>query len=133
MGLLESLRISGSALTAQRLRLDVIASNLANLETTRTPEGGPYRRQKVVFAPWVPPGAGGVGVQVPAVLSEGRFRRVYDPEHPDADPDGFVTMPDINLVTEMTDLLSAVRAYEANVAALNALRQMAQRALELGR
>ncbi len=133
MGLLDSFRISGSGLTAQRLRLDVIASNLANIETTRTPEGGPYRRQKVVFAPWTAAGTAGAGVQVPAILSEARFRRVYDPQHPDADPDGFVTMPDINLATEMTDLISAVRAYEANVAALNALRQMAQRALELGR
>lgn len=133
MGLFDSFRISGSALTAQRLRLDAIASNLANLETTRTPEGGPYRRQAVVFAPRPVSGVGAVGVQVTAVLSQARFRRVYDPGHPDADADGFVTMPDINLATEMTDLLSAVRAYEANVSAINALRQMAQRALELGR
>jgi flagellar basal-body rod protein FlgC len=133
MSLLDSFRISGSALTAERLRMDAIASNLANLETTRTPEGGPYRRQKVVFAPFKPPGTAGVGVQVSALLSEDRFRRVYDPGHPDADADGFVTMPDINLATEMTDLLSAVRAYEANVSALSALRQMAQRALEIGR
>src|SRR6266536_1491727 len=106
----EILKTSGSALTAQRLRMDVIASNLANAEATSTPEGGPYKRERVVFEPMV-----------------------YDPTHPDANDDGFVAYPNVDLVTEMTDMLSASRSYEANITVLNVAKNMAQRALELGR
>jgi flagellar basal-body rod protein FlgC len=173
---LSALRIAGSALTAQRLRTDVVASNVANMQTTRTPEGGPYRRQQVLFAaqdtsraglmggggfggalarrlstlpgapalPALPPTAGaggsaaastpGAGVVVQSVGADGRApKRVYEPDHPDADAEGYVDYPDIDPVTEMVDLLSASRAYEASVTVANAAKGMAVKALEIGR
>jgi flagellar basal-body rod protein FlgC len=145
MGFLSSLRISASGLTGQRLRMDVIASNVANAETTRTPEGGPYLRQRVVFEPLLaqqlradddPAGAAtpGRGLRVSALDHDRRaIRTVHDPNHPDADADGNLRMPDIDVVSEMTDLLSASRAYEANVTALNAAKAMALKALDIGR
>jgi flagellar basal-body rod protein FlgC len=135
-------RITASALTAQRLRMDVIANNVANAETTRTAEGGPYRRQQVVFAAGqaVPQPASvsaaptGQGVRVAAILADDTpGNRVYDPSHPDADKDGFVTYPNVNIVTEMTDMLSATRSYEANVTVFNTLKSMALKALDIGR
>lgn len=148
MGLLSVFKIAGSALTAQRLRMDVTASNIANAEATSTPEGGPYRRERVVFAPLqsrsfsslLSTATGGrvappdEGVQVRAIVQDpSPPRLVYDPLHPDAGPDGYVAYPNIDLVTEMTDMLSASRAYEANVTVLNVAKNMAQRALEIGR
>jgi flagellar basal-body rod protein FlgC len=147
VGLLSSVSISGSALTAQRLRLDVTASNIANAESTSTPQGGPYRRERVVFTPLRPSQAGGMrllsagrdqralqGVQVSAIVqSPDPPREVYDPAHPDADDDGYVAYPNIDLVTEMTDMLSASRAYEANITAIGVAKNMAQRALDIGR
>ncbi len=146
MNLFRSMAISGSALTAERLRLDVIANNLANVNTTRTAQGGPYRRQMTVFAPrgeqvqWMYPGVEpkppfrGAGVRVVGIVQDGAaFRRVYDPGHPDADASGYVAYPNVNVVTEMVDMMSATRAYEANVAAITAARSMAERALEIGR
>jgi len=147
---------SASGLTAQRLRLDLIANNLANINTTRTPEGGPYRREVAVFAPRQAGGFGamlaarlggvpgrfaggvtespGTGVMVQQIVSDpSPFKRRYDPQNPDAGPDGYVLMPNVDLVTEMVDLLSATRSYEANVTVLNAAKAMAQKALELGR
>lgn len=150
MGFLTSLHITASALTAQRLRMDVIANNVANAETTRTAAGGPYRREQVVFMPIEarPPfrlpalvaarrgqsslGAGGVQV-VQVVEDPTPGPTLYQPEHPDADENGFVTYPNVNLVTEMTDLLSATRSYEANVTVANAAKSMALRALDIGR
>src|SRR3990170_1761220 len=149
MGLLSSLKISSSALTAERLRMDVIANNVANMNTTRTAEGGPYRREMVTFAAKTnglsflsffhrnrdsDPAAAGGGVAVNSILKDNTPpRRVFNPEHPDADAEGFVLMPNINIVTEMTDLLSANRAYEANVTVLNAIKNMALNALSIGR
>jgi len=146
MNFMRSLSISGSALTAERLRLDVIANNLANANTTRTAAGGPYRRQVTVFAPrgeqvqWMFPGLEpsgtfkGRGVRVAGILQDSSpLKRLYNPGHPDADSSGYVSMPNVNPVTEMVDLMAATRAYEANVAAISAARQMAQRALEMGR
>lgn len=147
MQLFRTLAISGSALTAERLRLDVIANNLANANTTRTAAGGPYRRQVTVFAPrgdeaqfLFPglPGTGqtfrGRGVRVTAVADDpSPFKRAYDPGHPDADASGYVSLPNVNVVTEMVDMLAAQRAYEANVSAIVAARTMAQRALDIGR
>ncbi|MGI6147945.1 MAG: flagellar basal body rod protein FlgC [Firmicutes bacterium] len=143
MSTFRAFRISASGLTAERLRMDTIANNLANAETTRTPEGGPYRRQVPVFAPILSqamgpgrPGQGqsGEGVRVVAIVSdESPPRLVYDPQHPDADGDGYVAMPNVNVVREMVDLVSATRAYEANITALNAAKQMALKALEIGR
>jgi flagellar basal-body rod protein FlgC len=122
--------ISASGLSAQRARLDIIASNIANLETTRTPSGGPYRRLQAVFASRAR--VGGVDM-VGTVVDPREPRRVYQPGHPDADRDGFVAYPNLNIVEEMVDLVSATRSYEANAAAFNAAKSIAQRALELGR
>lgn len=150
MGILETMRVSLSALTAQRVRMDVTASNLANVETTRTPQGGPYLRRQVVFATEQPTGfaqlvatregAAGMtpsaarGVRVAGIVVDQRaVREVYDPEHPDADENGIVRYPDIDVVSEMTNLLAATRAYEANVTVLDAIKAMAMRALSIGR
>jgi len=150
MGMLSILKTAGSALTAQRLRMDVISSNIANAEATNTPEGGPYRRERVVFSPTEPRsfnsllrssfnrrttgGAETGGVEVRSIVEdEEPGRMVYDPTHPDADEEGYVEFPNVDLVTEMTDMLSASRAHEANVTVLNSIKQMAQRSIDLGR
>lgn len=137
MGFLGALNISGSGLTAERLRMDVISSNIANAETTRTQRGGPYRRQQVVFTPMADradPAPGGAGVRVSSIVeSQDPPRVVYEPGHPDAGPDGNVAYPNVDVSTEMVDLLSATRAYEANVTVLNAAKAMAQRALTIAR
>ncbi|WP_438316746.1 flagellar basal body rod protein FlgC [Candidatus Caldatribacterium sp. SIUC1] len=130
MKIFRSFDISASALTAERLRLSVIAANIANAETTRTPQGGPYRRKEVVFTPR----ADG-GVEVAAIQEDTRTppRILYDPGHPDADERGFVAYPNVLVVNEMVDLLAATRAYEANVAALNATKSMVTSTLNIGR
>ena len=137
MGLFSSMRISGSALTAQRLRMDVIAGNIANADTTRVNgQRQPYQRQQVVFAPLAPaPNSGGEGLQVTAIIKDEQApRQVYDPANADADPNtGMVAYPNVDTTTEMTDMLSASRAYEANVTVLNSIKQMAQRSIDLGR
>jgi len=148
MRVFSSFDISGSGLTAQRLRMDTVANNIANVNTTRTAEGGPYKRQRVVFEPreeaqfLLPLGgelkrrgqSGGAGVHVVAVSSDpSPAKKVYDPGHPDADTQGFVNMPNITLVNEMVDMISATRAYEANIAALNSAKSMAAKALEIGK
>lgn len=157
MGFFNTLRIGATALTAQRLRMDVISNNIANVNTTRTPEGGPYRRQQVVFSPrdvaTISRAAGdlsaaasmrtkdggltsatGMGVQVDQIVEDATPGvRAYEPDNPEADADGFVTYPNVNIVTEMVDMMAASRAYEASVAAINAAKSMAMKALELGR
>lgn len=146
-----SFNIASSGLTAQRLRMDVISNNIANATTTRTPEGGAYRRRRTIFAPvnirpnykspLVPGGIEhglGRGVRV-VKIEEDRspFRLVYDPDHPDAikigPKKGYVEMPNVNVVMEMTDLISASRSYEANIMLINSERSMFSKALELGR
>ena len=131
------MRISGSALTAQRLRMDVIAGNIANADTTRiNGQRQPYQRQQVVFQPLqAAKGSESQGLQVAAIVKdEAPAREVYDPSHPDADPNtGLVAYPNVDTTTEMTDMLSASRAYEANVTVLNSIKQMTQRSIELGR
>lgn len=139
MGMFGPLEVSASALTAERLRLDVIANNLANANTTRTPEGGAYRRQVVVFAPREQGGSGwpwaeqhGAGVRVVGIRPDSSpLRRVYNPGHPDADAEGYVIMPNVDPVVEMVDLIGAARAYEANVTVINETKNMAVRALDL--
>ncbi len=134
MSLFGGLSISGSGMTAERLRMDVIAENLANAESTRGADGQPYRRKEVVLA-----AAGGQsfqdvldGVRVKAVVEDSSpGKKVYDPGHPDADKQGFVTMPNVSTVTEMVDLITASRGYEANVQAMNAAKQMFTRTLDL--
>jgi flagellar basal-body rod protein FlgC len=131
------MRISGSALTAQRLRMDVVAGNIANADTTRVNgQRQPYQRQQVVFQPLAPTnGSSGEGLQVAAVTTDQSApRQVYDPTNADADPNtGLVAYPNIDTTTEMTDMLSASRAYEANVTVLDSLKQMAQRSIDLGK
>jgi len=145
MGLLNSgLDICASGLTAQRLRMDVIANNLANANTTRTVNGGPYRRQVVVFEARSQSSdfkrllenelTGLSGVRVKQIVTDNSpLRQVYDPSHPDADPEGYVSYPNVNVVAEMTDMISATRSYEANRTALNSIKHMATRAIEIGR
>ena len=143
MDIFSALKISSSALTAQRRRIDVVSSNLANIETTRTPEGGPYQKRDVVFRAAPQSGASpfdlaldtaAEGVEVAAIRTNpAPPRMVYDPSHPDADAQGFVAMPNINLMEEMVDLMSASRSYEANVTAIQSAKRMALKALEIGR
>ena len=148
MGFMDTLAISASGMTAERLRMDVVANNLANVNTTRTPGGGPFRRQEVAMAPASASfgdtlaglsGGDGTetvrgGVQVSGIVPDMRpFKRVYQPGHPDADKQGYVNLPNVDTVTEMVDMMGATRAYEANVAAVGAVKGMAMKALEIGR
>ncbi len=135
--------ISASALRAQRLRMDVIAANLANAQSTRTPAGGPYHRRDVVlealpqsgsFEDILAGGTASAGVRVSRIVEDRHPPQlVFDPGHPDADAKGYVAMPNVNVITEMVDMMSATRAYEANVAALNATKRLLEAALEIGR
>lgn len=135
MGIFDALNTSASALTAQRLRMDVIASNLANANTTRTDRGEAYRREMVVFESRPTDRPGGLptrGVRVAEILEDqSPFRLVHDPEHPDANDDGYVAYPNVNPVTEMADMISATRSYEANVTIIQSLKSSAQKALEI--
>jgi len=145
MSFLDAIQISSSGMTAQRIRMDVISSNLANINTTRTPQGGPYQRKDVVFATQ-PVGQsfksvlnsqmnGNLsGVKVLGIIGASRPPLLkYDPQHPDANDEGYVAMPNINLIEEMVNMISATRSYEAGVTAVNATKSMALKALEIGR
>ena len=130
-------KVSASALEAQRVRMNTIASNMANAHTTRTVAGGPYVRKDVVFSE-MPVNSDFAekleGVKVSAVVQDNKPPlTIYDPGHPDADEKGYVSMPDINVMEEMVNMMMAVRAYEANVRAFNMSKGMYQKALELGR
>ncbi len=152
MGLFSSINVAASGLTAQRTRLDVVSNNIANADTTRTPEGGPFRRSRVIFRPrvqqpyWRSPflpktldNGVGQGVRIAEVEkdSDAKPRLVYDPTHPDAiktgPQQGYVEMPNVNIVEEMVDMISASRSYEANVAVVNGAKSMFQGALNIGR
>jgi len=130
---MDPIDVSASGLAAQRQRLEVIAQNIANAETTRTPEGGPYRRQTIVFSEALD-SAGNSGVEVAGVLADpGPGRKVHEPGHPDADAEGYVELPNVSAVEEMVDMIGATRAYEANITALNATKSMIRKALDIGR
>ncbi len=140
MNLFGMLDISGSALKAERQRAEVVAANLANMETTRTPEGGPYRRKHVVFTTTQQFGGvlaalrgdGGQGVSVREVVADNAAPvKRYEPGHPDADAEGYVAYPAINPVEEMVDLMGATRAYGLNASAVTATKQMIQQSLEI--
>jgi flagellar basal-body rod protein FlgC len=138
VGNFSSFNISASGLSAQRQRMDAISNNIANANTTRTPEGGPYKRQETVFAAKMEEVEPGVfrpnGVDTPATVADSSPPKlVYEPGHPDADASGYVRMPNVNIVQEMVDMISATRAYEANVTALNSGKTMIAKALEIGR
>jgi len=128
--------VSASALAAQRQRMNTIASNMANAHSTRTAEGGPYRRQDVVFTTeTIDPAQSGLeGVKVSSIVrDESPFKMVYDPGHPDADQDGFVAMPNVNIIEEMVNMMMASRAYEASVSTFNISKSMFMKTLELGK
>jgi len=140
MELFRSFNISASALTAEKLRVDTVASNLANMQTTRTAAGGPYKRKTVVFSErldqvrQMPPRFRGQGVRVSAVVDDPNPpRQEYDQEHPDANEAGFVSYPNIELAKEMTDLITASRSYEANTTAINTAKSLYLKTLEIGR
>jgi len=144
MSFLSSMSISASALTATRMRMDVIAENMANSSTTRTANGEPYRRKYVVFQERTndrdfaaffhrarkAPG----GVRVVRIgEDQSEFKYDYNPSHPDADEDGYVRLPNVEVVQEMVDMMAAYRAYEANITALNAFKDMVVKTLEIGK
>jgi len=145
MGLFGSLDISASALSAERLRMDVTAENLANAQSTRTASGGPYRRKEVVTEATGDNGFAGAlasarasdggpqgGVRVSGIVEDQTPNRlVYDPSHPDANAQGYVSMPNVNPLTEMVDLIGASRSYEANVTAMQTSKQMFTKTLDL--
>jgi flagellar basal-body rod protein FlgC len=140
MNFLRLFEISSSGLYAQRKRLDVIASNLANLETTRTENGGPYRRKMVVMSTKPVEGFDQVlssrleGVKIDDIVEDDApFMKVYNPGHPDADEQGYVLKPNVDLIVEITNMLVAKRNFEANVTAVRSTKQMALKALEIGR
>ena len=143
MGMFDAMEVSASGLTAERMRMDVVAQNLANANTTRGVDGQPYRRKEVVLAERQGEGSFGAalagamsgkpaGVEVAAIAEDQTpLKQVYDPGHPDADANGYVQMPNVDSVAEMVDLISAQRAYEANVTAMQAAKQMFSKTLEL--
>jgi flagellar basal-body rod protein FlgC len=136
-----AINASASALTAERTRIEVAVSNLANAESTRSADGTPYRRRDVVLAADRVTAfdaalgrSGATGVTVAAVVEDGApFRRRYEPSHPDADAEGFVELPNVDAPQEMVDMLGAARAYQANLAAISIIRDIVAKALELGR
>lgn len=148
MSIFESFAISASGLTAERLRMDVISNNIANANVTKTADGGPYARQRVIFEPR----GEKLGFLFPAIFDKNKNisqfqgvkvtgiikdaappRLVFDPGHPDANQEGYVAMPNVSIVKEMVDMISATRAYEANVTAINSAKTMASKALDIGR
>ena len=149
MAFLSSFDICASGMSAQRLRMDIAAENVSNMQTTRTEAGGAYRRKDVVLESYgtdsfktalrsASRGNGyasySSGVRVADIIEDDReFKKVYNPDHPDADEDGYVSMPNVDVLKETVDSMSATRSYEANVTALNAMKLMAQKALEIGR
>ncbi|MEA3423139.1 MAG: flagellar basal body rod protein FlgC [Bacillota bacterium] len=137
MKLFSSISISATGLSAERLRMDTISSNIANVNTTRTEDGGPYKRKVAVFKENLDSAINNNklgGVEVAEIVDDTTpLKKVYDPNHPDADEEGFVLMPNVNILNEMADLIVATRSYEANVTALNASKSMFLKALEIGR
>lgn len=154
MSFANTLKVSASGLSAQRLRMDVISNNLANANSTRTDGGGAYKRQQVVFSPMFqqklyrysnPASYEGQfmpldsredagGVKVVSISQDSRAgKMVHDPSHPDANSDGYVEHPNVNVIAEMTDMISANRSYEANVTSIQTIKAMAMKALEIGR
>lgn len=147
MGFFSALHTSASALTAERLRMDVISENIANVNTTRTEDGTPYRRKTVIFeaqkgnipfSSYLSKASQQLnesrGVRVSAIVEDQTpFKSVYDPGNPDADENGMVQMPNVDVVTEMVNLISASRAYEANITSIETTKSMALKALEIGK
>jgi flagellar basal-body rod protein FlgC len=137
MNLISGIDVTADALEAQKTRLDIVAQNIANAQTTRTAAGGPYQRQVVSFETELVRQSGGASLQSVHVASVSSDptpgEKVYNPQHPDAGADGFVTMPNVNLAYEMVDLITASRAYEANLSFAKNARQLAEKTLDIGK
>lgn len=146
MSFFNSINVSATGLTAERLRMDLISENIANANTTRTPSGGPYRRKVAIFRAQdgnsfevmlnQAKGAGtlGKGVEIAGIAEDqSDFKKEYNPSHPDADSQGYVSLPNVEVVNEMINMISASRAYEANVTSINTTKSMAMKALEIGK
>jgi flagellar basal-body rod protein FlgC len=140
MDILTSFKICSSGLTAQRAKMDVTTSNLANVETTRTPEGGPYKRKTVVLAAEPVTDAFGTAlnaavraVKIDRIAEDGAVKMLYDPSHPDADDKGYVAKPNVNPIMEMADMINTSRNYEAIVTAFDATKNMALRTFDMGK
>jgi len=141
--ILDILKVSASGMKAQRIRMEVIATNLANVHPTRTEEGGPYTKKDVVFSSADVSEGDSFdsvlskkieGVKVDNIINSTKhFERVYDPGHPDADKEGYVTNPNVNLMEEMSDMISATRSYEANINVINTAKEMFMKTLEIGK
>ncbi|THB72571.1 MAG: flagellar basal body rod protein FlgC [Desulfobulbaceae bacterium] len=142
MEIFNSFKISASALKAHKVRLDTISSNLANVETTSTPEGGPYKKKSVYFQSKPvsfedtlaqQTNSALQGVEVAKIVEDNSPpKSIYNPQHPDADENGYVAMPNISVLKEMVDMMSATRSYQANVTSINSAKRMALKALEIG-
>lgn len=146
MGFLDAINISASGLTAERLRMDIISKNIANANITRTSDGLPYRRQVVIFED---AGEGQTfssflskaqnnfkksGVRVSSIVEDkSEFKLIYNPGHPDADEKGYIKMPNVDIMVEMVNMISATRAYEANVTSINSTKNMVMKALDIGK
>lgn len=146
MKIFSSIDISSTGMTAERTRMEIISKNIANASVTRTSSGTPYRRQMVVFkenksnsfsaylSNSLAKLQSSKGVKVSEIVEDKTpFKQIYDPGHPDADDNGYVQMPNVDITTEMVDMISATRAYEANMSAINSAKNMAMKALEIGR
>ncbi len=146
MSIFNSLNINATALTAERTRMDVISKNIANVNTTRTSSGKPYRRQMPLFKEIEEQSFSSIlskennkvtgknGVKITAIVEDKTpLKSVYDPGHPDADKEGYVLMPNVDIVTEMVDMITASRSYEANMTSINTAKSMAMKALEIGK
>ncbi|GKX28992.1 flagellar basal-body rod protein FlgC [Vallitalea longa] len=145
MSFFNSMNVSATGLTAQRLRMDIISQNIANVNTTKTKDGGPYKRKVLLFEEQSSTDFNSMlnnsinnytasGVKVSKIIEDtAPLKSVYDPSHPEADKDGYVLMPNVNTVEEMVNMISANRSYEANVTAMNAAKSMAMKSLEIGK
>ncbi|WP_373600029.1 flagellar basal body rod protein FlgC [Paraclostridium bifermentans] len=134
MSIFGGMRISASALSAERLRMDIISSNVANMKTTRTEDGGAYRRKVPVFEENYDEKLGMLGVKATSIEEDkSPLRKLYEPNHPDADEQGYVEYPNVDILVEMSDLITASRSYESNIDTLNAQKNMVSKALEIGR
>lgn len=145
MGLFNSINISATGMTAERTRMDVISENISNVNTTRTSNGTPYRRKMVTFEEKKPKFSSVLndalkssgessGVKISNIVkNDAEYKRIYEPGHPDANEEGYVEMPNVDVAKEMVDMISATRGYEANITALNSSKSMFTKALEIGR
>lgn len=134
MSVFSGMRISASGLSAERMRMDIISSNVANAKTTRTEDGGAYVRKVAAFEENYDEKLGMLGVKTVSIEEDNSpLRRLYEPNHPDADEEGYVEYPNVDLLVEMSDLIAASRSYESNIDTLNAQKSMISKALEIGR